>query len=402
MNVAFLLGSPDISGGSYVIFQHALAILDAGHTVTVVTWENVVENRLAWFPEARRFMWKKYEDVQNEQYDVVIATWWKTVYEMYRLKSKRYVYFVQSIESRFYSDEEKPLRNLVEATYTLPLYYITEATWIKEYLAEHYDQNAFLVLNGIRKDIYTPDGEAFAKREDGKLRILVEGTVEAVFKNVPRTIELCRQSEADELWLMTPSAIKTYDGVDRLFSKVPVTDTAKVYRSCDVIVKLSYVEGMFGPPLEMFHCGGTSVTYDVTGYDEYIRNNENGIVIKTDNEDEVVAAINRLKRDPKLLKQLKESAIQTANSWPAWDISSGKFLTIVEEISNQAILSNQRQIEILTKFHFESYVIAEKYRLQLLPNAQKHRIGIKQYLKEYHPKLFSFLKKIKKFFQSYR
>ena len=53
-----------------------------------------------------------------------------------------------------------------------------------------------------------------------------------------------------------------------------------IYRSCDVIVKLSYVEGMFGPPLEMFHCGGTSIVYDVTGHDEYIVHGKNGLVAK--------------------------------------------------------------------------------------------------------------------------
>ena len=71
-------------------------------------------------------------------------------------------------------------------------------------------------------------------------------------KNVPKTIEICRESEADEIWLLTSSAVDTYEGVDRVFSRLPIEDTAKVYRSCDVLVKLSLVEGMFGPPLEMF------------------------------------------------------------------------------------------------------------------------------------------------------
>jgi hypothetical protein len=42
-------------------------------------------------------------------------------------------------------------------------------------------------------------------------------------------------------------------------------DTPLVYRSCDILGKLSYVEGMFGPPLEMFHCGWTAIVYNVTG-----------------------------------------------------------------------------------------------------------------------------------------
>lgn len=42
---------------------------------------------------------------------------------------------------------------------------------------------------------------------------------------------------------------------------------------------------MFGPPLEMFHCGGTSIVYDVTGHDEYIVHDKNGLVAKTDDDE---------------------------------------------------------------------------------------------------------------------
>jgi hypothetical protein len=53
---------------------------------------------------------------------------------------------------------------------------------------------------------------------------------------------------------------------------------ASVYRSCDDILKLSLVESMFGPPLEMFHCGGTAIVYNVTGHDEYIVHGRNALV----------------------------------------------------------------------------------------------------------------------------
>jgi glycosyltransferase involved in cell wall biosynthesis len=107
----------------------------------------------------------------------------------------------------------------------------------------------------------------------------VEGPLGVSYKNVEKTIELCRQAEVDEIWLLTSSEVTDYPGVNRCFSRVPITETAAIYRSCDLLVKLSYVEGMFGPPLEMFHCGGTALVYDVTGHDEYIRHQQNSIVV---------------------------------------------------------------------------------------------------------------------------
>ena len=194
---------------------------------------------------------------------------------------------------------------------------------------------------------------------------------------------------------MTPSSIKSYDGVSRVFSKVPILETARVYRSCDVLVKLSYVEGMFGPPLEMFHCGGTSITYDVTGHDEYIKNGENAIVIPTDHEEEVVEAINRLKLDKNELARLKKNAAQTAAEWPDWEMSSAAFIRALSDIAGRPERISQQQLEIETKFHFDSYVIGENYRLQLPMGKQSALMKLKWYLKVNHSGLFYALKKIK-------
>ena len=93
-----------------------------------------------------------------------------------------------------------------------------------------------------------------------------------------------------------------FPGVNKCFSRIPIHKTAEIYRSCDVLVKLSYVEGMFGPPLEMFHCGGTAIVYDVTGHEEYIEDGKNAIVVKKDNEEEVVSWLKKLKCDPVFLE----------------------------------------------------------------------------------------------------
>lgn len=374
MKWAILLGSATVGGGTYVIFEHAIRAKKRGEDITIITLDPVRKNDLNWHQEARILTWKTIDEVADEEFDIVINTWWRLVYESYRLKGKRYIYFVQSIESRFYEEEEKPLRQLAEATYMLPMPIITEATWIKKYLEVNYCKKPLLVHNGIRKDIYCPEGECFAPRIKGKLRVLVEGPINVDFKNVPKTINLCRQSLADEIWLMTCSEIKSYEGVDRVFSQVPIFETPKIYRSCDVIVKLSYVEGMFGPPLEMYHCGGTSITYNVTGYDEYIVHDYNGLVVKRDDDGKVIEYINRLKNDTAYLEQLKKGALQTANKWIGWEESSKKFYDTIYDLCNTTEEIGQNRIEQESKFHFNSYVIAENYYNELKVYRQRNTI----------------------------
>lgn len=383
MKCIFTLGSPAIGGGTNVIFEHASKMAKEGEDVYIVTDRKIEPEEYAWHTSAHLLKWVTYDDIKDEEFDMAVATWWRTVYELYRVKSKRYVYFVQSIESKFYKDNEQGVKMLAEMTYMLDMKVITEATWIKEYLAK-YGVDAYLVHNGIRKDIFALEGDTYKKGKG--LRVLVEGPVDVDFKNVPKTINLVKQSDADEIWLLTSSKIDSYPGVDKVFSQVPPVDCAKIYRSCDVIVKLSYIEGMFGPPLEMFHCGGTAIVYDVTGHDEYIEHNKNGLVVKTDDDEKVVEYINKLKHDSKLLNKLKKGAIATAKSWVSWEESSMNFYKTVKKLNEMPSVT-QEVLETKSKFFFDVYVKYETKDLSI-----KRFVGRR--LRTNHPRIYKFYRKI--------
>ena len=380
--IIFTLGSPAIGGGTIVIFEHATRMKKAGEDVYIVTDRKISEEEYSWHPLAHTLKWVTYDEIKKMKFDMAIATWWRTVYDLYKINANKYVYFVQSIESKFYSEQEKGLKILSELTYMLGMKVITEATWIKNYL-EKYGIDAYLVHNGIRKDIFKSDGEKYDKCNG--LRVLVEGPVDVAFKNVPKTIELVRKSNAKEIWLLTSSSISSYEGVDRVFSKVPPTECSKIYRSCDVIVKLSYVEGMFGPPLEMFHCGGTAIVYDVTGHDEYIVHNKNGLVVKTDDEEKVVEYINKLSNE-KTLARLKKGALDTASKWISWEQSSKKFYEKVKELLKMESVGRE-EIENKSKFFFDIYVEYENKNISM-----KTKIG--EFLRNKMPRLYKIYRKM--------
>lgn len=376
MKIAVLLWSPAISGGTYVIFEHMSR--NKQDDIYIVTEQKVNKKDIAWHKGAEKLQFITYKQAKHIKFDVAIATWWRTVYELYRINAKKYIYFVQSIESRFYSDIEKNIKWLVDATYLLPIDIITEAKWIKKYLELNYGRDVELVPNGIRKDLYKVEGNVYKKPQG--LRVLVEGPVNVDFKNVPKTIDLVNQSLVDEIWLLTSSDIKEYKGVDRVFSRVPIDKVAKIYRSCDVIVKLSYVEGMFGPPLEMFHCGGTAIVYDVTGHDEYIVNKYNGLVVKTDDDKNVVKAINKLKNNPKFLDKLKRNAQKTANDWIDWDNSAKVFKEAVHKIYNKKGIIKQEHLKKAIHSFFEINLIYENKQVSLKKEIVirlKHGINVK-------------------------
>lgn len=392
MKWCFLIGSPDIGGGTHVVLQHAQYAYQNGVDVTIVMDTQLQPHKLDWFAQAKELRWSTYEKEAGVQYDIVIATWWKTVYRMPEIAARHYLYFVQSIESRFYSEEEKLAAQLADATYSFPLHFVTEAKWIVEQLREKYGQEALLAPNGIDKRAFTPNGTAVEKRNEHALRVLVEGPVDVPFKNVPQTVKLCQQAGADEIWMLTSSPVGKYTGVNRVFSQVPLLETPNIYRSCDVVVKLSYVEGMFGPPLEMFHCGGTAITYDVTGHDEYIVNGYNAIVVPKDDHDGVVKSIQKLKADRVYLAGLQQNALQTAANWVSWPESSDIFYQAVNTVLAQEPVVQQSNLATQMQAARKLCLDAENNE----PKSMKRRVrAIKKWVREKTPNLFGFLKRLK-------
>jgi glycosyltransferase involved in cell wall biosynthesis len=364
MKIIFYIGSIDISGGTYVILQHARHMHEKGHEVTLAALYHFEECQLNWHPAIEILKLVHVSALPaDHHFDLAIATWWKTALEICSINADRYIYFVQSIESRFYTAEEIPLRKLVDCTYDLPMVGITEAKWIQAHLRQHHSKDYHLVPNGIRKDIYKPSGAQVAPRLTSGIRVLIEGPLGVAFKNVTKSLHLARKSEADEIWLLTSTEAQSLPFIDRVFSRVPVDRVGEIYRSCDIVVKLSYVEGMFGPPLEMFHCGGTAIVYDVTGHDEYIQNESNSLVVKTDDESGVIAAINRLKSDPVLLARLKAGAAKTADTWPSWEDSSQRWMEAVEALLSASASCTRDDLIAATRQAWADYTPAETQRL---------------------------------------
>ncbi len=366
----FLLHDIEICGGLNVVFEHALYVVMRGNSVTLAGRNKISSEKARWHRRTEIFRYASFEECQGEQFDVAVATGWATAYDVSMVEARKYIYFVQSIESRFYQNPKCWMAVLADLTYEMPFTYVTEAVWIKNYLKQEFSQDAKLVLNGIDKEFFCQEGERYGDREAGRLRVLVEGPINSRIKNVPKTIEICRESEADEIWLLTSSAVDTYEGVDRVFSRLPIEDTAKVYRSCDVLVKLSLVEGMFGPPLEMFHCGGTAITYNITGSEEYIVHGKNALVAEAEDEAGVLQYINSLKHDRNLLEGLKKGALKTAAAWSSWGESSEKFYEIVKHVAD----AGAERKKMLQKRASRLYGVLEETRKRAVVEPQMHRL----------------------------
>jgi glycosyltransferase involved in cell wall biosynthesis len=361
MKICFLVGSMKISGGTYVIVQHAYFMQEQGHQVTLAVQEPFHDMTASWHDRSKHLDIIPISESYVKEFDLVIATWWKTVLELPRFPRAVLAYFVQSIESRFYAENEIPLKKYIDNTYSLPIHFCTEAKWIQHYLLERHSQQSELVRNGIRKDLYFAKDGGQARKFP---RVLIEGPFNVGFKNTGMAVAAAHQAGAKDIWVLTGSPVSYVPYVSKIFSQVPISEVPDIYRECDILIKLSTVEGMFGPPLEMFHCGGTSVVLDVTGHDEYIIDGVNSTVIKEREFDAIVNRISEQLLDLKSISTQKSNARETANHWPDWDQSSAEFTTWVESLLASPSNSDIHDSLVTSE---QLYISEENARLEKIP-----------------------------------
>ncbi|MGN6372005.1 MAG: glycosyltransferase family 4 protein [Solirubrobacteraceae bacterium] len=348
MKIAFVVNDLELSGGMSVVIQHArqLSALP-GWDVTLALARDPDGPGWHGYEHLPHLHVCSREEALRERFDVAIATWWETAFTLFELQAERYAYFVQSLEDRFYHPEQAE-RLGAGLTLDLPLAFITEASWIAETLADlRPDAPCYLVRNGIDKEVFAPL-ESVQPAVDGPLRVLVEGPPTAWFKRVHAAIDAaCAMREPHHVTVVCANRQALGEvAADEIVGPLSHREMADLYERTHVVLKLSTVEGMFGPPLEGFHKGATCVVTPVTGHEEYVEHGFNGLLTDWDDLRGTARQLDLLARDRELLHFLRTNALETARAWPDWKQSSqfmeGALLAIKREPRPDGALASAR------------------------------------------------------------
>ena len=325
-NIAFIIPSQSISGGTMVICQHANRLIKKGYSVILFD-NSSQENRskLDWFPDLLPKVIPINKIIIDCYIDIVIATHWNTAFTAIDFPARRKVYFVQSDETRF-NPPGSIEAQLSHQTYTFDFEFVVIARWLQKWLKDNFGKNAYYVPNGLDTSLFYPDKPLEPKND--KLRVLLEGPIDVPFKGMREAFQVVDRMDC-EVWCVSSSGRPKHSWhCDKFFEKVPVQEMRRIYSSCDVLLKMSKVEGLFMPPLEMMACGGTVVTNKVTGYDEYIIDGYNGLVVEQGDIESARTKLSQLNKDRTLLKKLIQGGLKTAKNW-SWEESNKRLEELI-------------------------------------------------------------------------
>ncbi len=313
--IAYLVPGCGVGGGIAVICQHVNRLIHKGYDVILISEDNSTD--LSWFPN--QMVEVLPLALYPESVDILVATGWSTAYTALNMAARDKFYFVQSDESRFYPNDSTEYKKALD-TYSLSYKFMTEAKWIREWLHDNFNQIAYYTPNGLDGSIFYQSSKPVQERHSlkSKVRVLLEGPIDIPFKGMEDAFNAVRDLDC-EVWCVS-SAGYPKEGwrCDRFLSKVPMDMMKDIYSNCDILLKMSRVEGFFGPPLEMMACGGVSVVAKVSGYDEYIIHEYNALVVNPGDIKGAKEAIERLIADQDLRDKLKQNGLDTVKNW-SWD-----------------------------------------------------------------------------------
>lgn len=310
--VAYVIPGLAISGGIIVILEHCFRLIKRGYNVSLISISENYDD-LDWFGE--NYIKVDTPSSLKEIPDIAVATHWSTVCYVRSLSCSRKVYFVQSDETRF--SDDPIIKNQIRETYFQSFEYITEAKWIQEWLSTNFDQTSLYVPNAINPSFFYPSSPIEPK--GSKIRVLLEGAINVERKGMVDAFNSIDDLDC-EVWCVSNDG-QPKEGMrcDRFFENVPFYQMKDIYSSCDILLKMSRVEGFYGPPLEMMACGGLVVTAKVTGYDEYIVDKENALVVEPRDTEGAKRAIQTLMENRDLCNHLLKNGAITVEKWNDWE-----------------------------------------------------------------------------------
>ena len=302
--IAYIIPAPILCGGIAVVCQHVNRLKRRGFDVCLISISP--DGSLDWFPDSSIVLYpitRVPSDI-----DIGVATWWETAHDLYRLDIPRKFYFVQSDETRFY-DENRYERIFAHDSYRFDFEFMTEARWIQKWLKEKFGKDAHYMPNGIDLDIFH---EAEPLQPKGvKPRVLIEGPADMPSKGVAEAFQAVEGLDCEVWYVNYRGEPDPLWKPDRYFFAIPMLEMKRVYSSCDIFLKMSTVEGVSGPPLEMMACGGTCVVAKVTGIEEAIVPGENALVVEPGDIEGARKAVRMLMDDRALRARLAKKGLKT-------------------------------------------------------------------------------------------
>jgi len=322
MKITFLVRSITISGGLRAVLKLSDLLAKRGHDVEVTVGEgpkvsrkNFDFSRPLWQPTAARIRFASNLFGKNlRDSDVTIATAWSTAIALNSADARvgLKAYFIQHYESLFHGPKAK-----VDPTYRYGFYNIATSHWLKDLLREVFHAPSVLFITPVDLAVFVPG--PVNRSSAFRICTLYSKVHWKRFETGLETIRLVRASGRPvELVLISAQPVSFDEPGVELHVGKSQGDLAEVFRSCDVYLSTSMVEGLGMPQMEAMACGCALVTTDTWGCRSYAVDGKNALIVDPASARGLADAIIRLYDNRKEMKKFQRAGMRKISSF-SWD-----------------------------------------------------------------------------------
>lgn len=346
--IAFVLPVPNakIIGGYKIVYEYANYICGEGYDVTIIYNAHNGENgknlpeimvyllrfligkmEPAWFVTDKRIkkiVYKNYDNVLFEGYDVVIATATETAEYVNHSKSKK-IYFVQDFEDWGRTKEE------VYRTFRYDMKMVTISKWLQKMIADNSGKEVHYIPNGINRNIFK-EYYSFEQRQKHSLVMLYHDDYRKGCDIGLRILKRLKAGYADfEAFLFGfPKKQKEWEKWIHYYQKATPEKVCECMNQGRVFLCTSRQEGFGLTGLESIFCGCVLVTTDCYGIREYATE-DNSFLCEIDNEEQMYEAVCEAFDNEELCKEKKRACEELVEKFDELEAKK-KFLKVIEMV----------------------------------------------------------------------
>lgn len=321
--INFILWNTRECGGNRVVLEYASRLVKDNYEVKIFS---VIGGNTDWYSPVIK-VYPIWNMAFQKDSEVLIATFWPTVYLAFLFPTKSKFYFIQGWEIGFYRNPL--LRFLVSKSYQFPFQKITISSFLKNKLQKDILEKIEVVPNGIDGSIFTKPSKKVYR---DKLKIVSVVSRYEYTKGIDQLVVVINNlKKIYKKVIFTLVSFEKYsysDTFDNFRSNITLHELVDVYRQSDILLATPKVEGFFLPALEAMSQGCIVISTDCGGINDFAENGVNCFIVK--NPEEIIKSkiINKIVDDDDLRKRLIAKSIQTAKEFSI-EKSFIKFETII-------------------------------------------------------------------------